>query len=179
MSTTGFIVKIKNSHVQFTKEITTAGIVTLNENQALSVFPLADMRSQSDPVCWPLDIILLLDQSTSMQANDAKNYRIDGALEILDRLIMNQQEFCKEAVHRYGLIEFGGSTRVVLNLSEIGRINQKQIILLIKKKLILYVVQLQILTLVITLAGPILIWLLKKQLNYGVKLKTPYSRRIW
>lgn len=120
MSTTGFIVKIKNSHVQFTKEITTAGIVTLNENQALSVFPLADMRSQSDPVCWPLDIILLLDQSTSMQANDAKNYRIDGALEILDRLIMNQQEFCKEAVHRYGLIEFGGSTRVVLNLSEIG-----------------------------------------------------------
>ncbi len=66
--------------------------------------------------CWPLDVIVLVDDSGSMYdrtpynvPDDKQNppsypdgYRYEAAEEILYEMISNRQEFCGDAIHRFG-----------------------------------------------------------------------------
>lgn len=66
--------------------------------------------------CWPLDIVLLTDQSLSIFANDPDNYRAIAANRILTLLVSNRRSQCPEAIHRFGMVTFGDYTNTVLNL---------------------------------------------------------------
>lgn len=64
----------------------------------------------SSPECWPLDVVVLIDESLSMSkpgGNDPQGYRFIAAKEILNLLISNRRAQCPEAVHRFGVIVFG------------------------------------------------------------------------
>lgn len=63
--------------------------------------------------CWALDVFVVTDQSYSMfedydyPASDPAGYRFMAAKEVLNELILNRQEKCSEAIHRFSLITFG------------------------------------------------------------------------
>lgn len=67
----------------------------------------------STPECWPLDVVVLIDESNSMvegqQANDPEGYRLEAAKAILNLLISERRGFCPEALHRFGVIAFTAS----------------------------------------------------------------------
>ena len=74
------------------------------------------------PKCWPLDIVVLIDQSGSMSDNDPEGYRFDAAREVLDELIFNKQEQCGKTDHRISIITFGEDAVPYLSLGS-GRIS--------------------------------------------------------
>lgn len=64
----------------------------------------------SQPECWPLDVVVLIDESLSMSrpsGNDPQGYRFIATKEILNLLISNRRAQCPEALHRFGVIVFG------------------------------------------------------------------------
>lgn len=78
------------------------------------VIPSA-ITQASPPECWPLDVVVLIDESLSMTksgGNDPEGYRFLATQEILNLLISNRRAQCTEAVHRLGVIYF---TDVVTN----------------------------------------------------------------
>ena len=59
--------------------------------------------------CWPLDVVVLMDESLSMSqegGNDPDGYRFLATEELLNLLISNRRAQCDEAVHRLGVIYF-------------------------------------------------------------------------
>lgn len=92
-------------------------------NQPVSAAPRSLLSSApASPECWPLDIVMLIDESTSMsgkagaKANDPQGYRFTAAKRILSLLISNRRSQCPEAVHRLGVIAWGDYTQTALNL---------------------------------------------------------------
>ena len=74
-----------------------------------------------DPECWPLDVVVLIDQSTSMWeasagGNDLQGYRFLATKEILNLLISNRRAQCTEAVHRFGVIVFSHYSKTAVSL---------------------------------------------------------------
>lgn len=71
-----------------------------------------DSRQSTDmkaAECWPLDVVVLIDESLSMSkpdGNDYEGYRYLATREILNLLISNRRGQCPEAVHRLGVIYF-------------------------------------------------------------------------
>jgi hypothetical protein len=81
------------------------------------VLPVSD-----EAKCWPLDLILLIDQSYSMfsgEPSDPMDYRYKAAKEVLRSLIYNRRDECPEAIHRFSVISFGDRAVVNLPLLEI------------------------------------------------------------
>lgn len=79
--------------------------------------------SSEEPDCWPLDIVLLMDQSLSIFNNDPDSYRAIAANRILTLLISNRRAQCPKAKHRFGLVTFGDHADTILDLVPID-INQ-------------------------------------------------------
>lgn len=109
------------------------GYQNARAGESKDLFSKSFSSEENQPVCWPLDVIMLVDQSQSMwnsypqtadskslyPPNDPLNYRYYAVLEVLDRLILNRQEECPLAIHRLGLITYGSYTTVVLPLVQI------------------------------------------------------------
>jgi uncharacterized protein YegL len=74
--------------------------------------------------CWPLDIVILIDQSGSMSGvsgnNDPDGYRFEAAREVLEQLTRNKQEQCVNVEHRLSIITFGVDAKTHLYLSPIS-----------------------------------------------------------
>lgn len=90
-----------------TREVQSASVLALESSQPVSQI--------SQPECWPLDVVVLIDESLSMSrsgGNDPEGYRFFATQEILNLLISNRRAQCTEAVHRLGVIYF---TDVVTN----------------------------------------------------------------
>lgn len=66
----------------------------------------------------PLDIILLIDSSTSMEKTDPGKLRVTAATYLLDYLAAISQVFKTE--HRAGIINFGGNIGSVLELQSVS-----------------------------------------------------------
>jgi hypothetical protein len=87
-----------------------------------------DPQAGSVEECYALDIVFLIDQSTSMGGdretapNDPTDQRVEAARWVLNRLGYDRLFLCPAAVHRMGVISFGGdrepSTIVDLELAE-------------------------------------------------------------
>ena len=91
------------------------------------------LQNDGDVACWPADVVLLLDQSSSMiistpvnkpieervPPSDPDNYRITGAVEVLKTLVDHRLQRCPQAIHRFGLISFGIRADVIMPLSQI------------------------------------------------------------
>ena len=91
-----------------------------------NVFESPLLQTGDGATCWGLDIVLLVDQSTSMykkdeQAipNDPEGYRYRAVEDLLNRLIVNRKEECPESVHRISLITFGNYANVRLPLLKV------------------------------------------------------------
>jgi hypothetical protein len=120
------------------------GLVRASTADESDLSALRSASSQADPIvtdfdqlknyeCWPLDIVLLVDQSSSMHSwhpydapqdektppNDPDNYRFIAARRLLTLLITNRRAQCPEAVHRFGMITFGHEARDFLPLVSI------------------------------------------------------------
>lgn len=76
----------------------------------------AQAYSPDEPNCWPLDIVLLMDQSQSIFQNDPSEYRATAARRILTLLISNRRAQCPEIVHRFGLVTYGHRAETQLDL---------------------------------------------------------------
>lgn len=88
-------------------------------------------ETSSTPMCWSLDIVLLIDQSYSMFSqidpktgepmipSDKENYRYQATKDILDKLIDNRLDICPLALHRIAILAFGQTTRSVLSSAEV------------------------------------------------------------
>lgn len=66
--------------------------------------------SQASPAggtCRPLDLVLVIDQSTSMTYTDKANLRIDAARAIVDRLFLNAALRCPGVQHTISVLGFG------------------------------------------------------------------------
>ena len=90
--------------------------------QPVATNPLLQSSDLAEMKCWPLDVAFLVDQSYSMlggSGSDPENYRFAAAREIFDRLILNRQEQCPLAIHRFALITFGSNAIVHLNLVQV------------------------------------------------------------
>ena len=99
----------------------TASFVSANSSIPL-VKPSLQVADTKENKCWPLDVVFLVDQSYSMlggSSSDPNNYRFVAAREVFDRLMLNRQEQCPLAVHRFALITFGGHTVDYLNLVQV------------------------------------------------------------
>jgi hypothetical protein len=81
--------------------------------------------SQSLKKCYALDIIFLIDQSNSMSgtatspANDKFDNRIEAYQIAVEWLAQNQFSMCQGAIHRVGVISFGGEAEVDLEMKNI------------------------------------------------------------
>jgi len=96
----------------------------LANSQPLSDSVASQVNSSDNKKCWPLDIVLLIDQSGSMMGikgnNDPDNYRFDAVRETLDQIVRNKQDQCIDAVHRIALVTFGEEGKTYLYLSPIS-----------------------------------------------------------
>lgn len=76
------------------------------------------------PICYGLDVVFLIDQSGSMSggsgsaANDPQQNRIYAPHYALDWLANNRLGLCPDAVHRMGVVSFGGDARTDLDLGQ-------------------------------------------------------------
>ncbi|RMH74630.1 MAG: VWA domain-containing protein [Calditrichaeota bacterium] len=57
--------------------------------------------------CVALDLVVLLDQSSSMKTNDPNKLRIEALEQIVDQLGDNNLYFCRDAKHRMAIVGFG------------------------------------------------------------------------
>jgi hypothetical protein len=87
-----------------------------NASTAPSFSPHGLQQDGSESKCWPLDVVMVVDQSHSMfdpidskTPSDPNGYRIIAAKEVLTELIKNRQERCSQAVHRFAFVEFGST----------------------------------------------------------------------
>lgn len=77
----------------------------------------------SGAICYGLDIVFLIDQSSSMSggagnpANDPQQNRINAPRYALDWLANNRLGLCNQAIHRIGVVSFGGAARVDVDLA--------------------------------------------------------------
>lgn len=101
------------------------------------------VQDAPSPECWPLDIVILVDQSVSMfmyhtndgvdqwvadpgtatvdqGPSDPNGYRYRAVEEVLRRLVANRQEECSQAVHRLAVLQWGSTVKEVLPLIEIN-----------------------------------------------------------
>ncbi len=90
--------------------------------QGLAVQLAVQNDSPPPSACSNLDVIFIVDQSSSMRHNDAvanREYAVEGMIDLLVDLAINQ---CPDSYHRIGVISFGSdySTRVDVELYDIN-----------------------------------------------------------
>ena len=103
-------------------------VLLINFGQPVSAAPQSFSRvsttsfEPSTPECWPLDVVVLIDESLSMSrpsGNDPQGYRFKAAKRILSLLISNRRSQCPDAIHRIGVIAFGDYVQTALDLVSI------------------------------------------------------------
>jgi len=67
--------------------------------------------------CVALDIVFVVDQSTSMKWNDPLKNRIYAVQVAMDWLVTNRLGMCPQVVHRVGIVSFGEKPEVDLPLT--------------------------------------------------------------
>lgn len=67
--------------------------------------------------CVALDIVFVVDQSTSMKWNDPLKNRIYAVRVAMDWLVTNRLGMCPQVVHRVGIVSFGEKPEVDLPLT--------------------------------------------------------------
>ena len=111
----------------------TMQVQALAEPALTLTIPPPSLQSEVDgSVCYGLDIIFLIDQSSSMSGrpglsgNDPppNNDRAIGALHALDWLSSNRLSLCPETVHRIALISFATEAQLDLPFMEISPVTQ-------------------------------------------------------
>lgn len=81
---------------------------------------------EADPnACAPIDVVFLIDQSSSMSegGNDPteqRRYAVESAIDLMADIALDS---CPGVIHRVGVISFGTTAEVDLPLSEIGPFN--------------------------------------------------------
>ncbi|MBN2004306.1 MAG: VWA domain-containing protein [Anaerolineae bacterium] len=97
------------------------GVVTAASSVPTKQISLLEQGTPS-PECWPLDVVMLVDESLSMSranGNDPQGYRFIAAKEILNLLISNRRAQCTEAIHRFGVIAFGDYVSTTVSLAPV------------------------------------------------------------
>jgi len=98
-------------------------LVALCGGQAVAAQSLPSRpEAGGSPECWPLDVVVLIDESLSMSkvgGNDPDGYRFLAAKEILNLLISNRRAQCTDAEHRLGVIFFTDVVSTVVPLKSI------------------------------------------------------------
>ena len=88
---------------------------------------VATARQADYQACSPIDVVFLVDQSTSMSdassGNDPteqRKYAVQSAIDLMADIALDS---CPGVIHRVGVISYGSTAEVDLPLSEIGPFN--------------------------------------------------------
>jgi len=87
---------------------------------------VATARQADYQACSPIDVVFLIDQSTSMSdasGNDPteqRKYAVQSAIDLMADIALDS---CPGVIHRVGVISYGTAAEVDLPLSEIGPFN--------------------------------------------------------
>lgn len=93
---------------------------------------LAQEAPPAAPSCFSLDVVFIIDQSSSMGGeyglppNDPTGQRANGPKWAIDWLTDNALDICPDAFHRVAVVSFGSSTQVDLPLSDINPGNTQE-----------------------------------------------------
>ncbi len=81
------------------------------------------LSKQQSVNCWPVDVIVLVDQSQSMfgqSGSDPDNSRIESVKGVMERLANNRLDQCVDVIHRLGMVTFGNTASEILPLVQIN-----------------------------------------------------------
>jgi hypothetical protein len=96
--------------------------------------PDVQLRSSSNPACYALDVVFIIDQSGSMSgntpnhdpANDPLGMRFYSPRYALKWLANNRLGLCPQVVHRVGMVSFGSSIAIDLPMTKIDPVSPSE-----------------------------------------------------
>ncbi len=121
---------LKRIFLVFTLTLFLIGNAGVGIVHATSLFDSTWQTTSS--ACFSLDVVFLLDQSSSMSggngadANDPTEQRIYASQWAIDWLTDNALDICAQAIHRIAVISFGNQAYLDLPLSNIDPSNQTE-----------------------------------------------------